>query len=721
MTEPNRFTEFLQAATAGLKKDRELQLDVQAELRSHLEERQQAALTTGLAPEAAEAEAIRAMGTPAELAADLQRSNRQRMRLRAWLRLAAQWLLAPVAILVAVLTTDWGSFKLVRALKTAGGEIPVPALTRRHLTSDQRLVLQGDTTKSTRLAQQKAIWEKWPTNKVYLHNYVTHLLVGYSELGQTPAEQYATLAAEIEKLRPLDPDNARFDFILAGRLLDQAVEIKSRQVKGPDGKSKSEDDITIKDRAQLNEAMTLFKAGLAKPEWRRYTREMTLEQLAIVGEPTSLLKQIAQIGLLAGMLLPDLSLLRDLERTTLFYGELLASEGRRSEADFFLNAHRQFVPQILNDAYTLIDVLVVGAVADLAASRVPAIYEKLGDAAAAERARLETAPLAAPVKQWKEKRRAADKTPARLAGEETLRRHAGILTAMLLPALDEYPTAQQLAPARELEYVAAEGILLTNCSLVLCLLMAGTGLTVLWFRWVGRGDGGGMLLVPEIGEVLRLLALGVVLPLVGYYLVTRWLPWGGRELSLRYGGPALLAQFFTLMAVIIGLTGRLVGRIVRRRCSELLLPVPPSPHRGWRIVDVSLLVLIALPGLLPAAWLLNLARSEAAALVFWVFAGLVFLTLLVWCVHLTKRGAKFGRACAAYYGTLARTMIPVLALALILVNVCSRPYLRWAERRCLLTDTLMSVDPNGGFTRLETRVTQRLKAEIQKAAEKIAE
>ena len=192
---------------------------------------------------------------------------------------------------------------------------------------------------------------------------------------------------------------------------------------------------------------------------------------------------------------------------------------------------------------------------------------------------------------------------------------------MLLPALDEYPTAQELAPARELEYVAAEGILLGICSLVLCLLIAGAGLAVLWFRWVRRGDGGGMLLLPEIGEVLRLLALGVLLPLAGYYLVTRWLTWGCREWSLRYGGAPLLAQFLTLMALIIGLTSRLVERIVRRRCHELQLPVPPSSHRGWRIVDVSLLVLLAPPGFLPAAWLVVLENRDAAVWLFWVFVG----------------------------------------------------------------------------------------------------
>ena len=55
----------------------------------------------------------------------------------------------------------------------------------------------------------------------------------------------------------------------------------------------------------------------------------------------------------------------------------------------------------------LIDVLVVGAIAGYAAERVPAIYETLGDAAAAERARAETARLAAPIREWKARRKAS--------------------------------------------------------------------------------------------------------------------------------------------------------------------------------------------------------------------------------------------------------------------------------------------------------------------------
>ncbi|MCX6984655.1 MAG: permease prefix domain 1-containing protein, partial [Lentisphaerae bacterium] len=334
MDEHKQSEDFLNAATAGLKNDPELQLDVKAELRTHLEEHQCEAEVKGLAPDAAAEEAVRAMGQPAELAASLESANRHRMRLRSLIKIAAQWLLAPLAIAIAVMTTDWVEFQAVNMLNSLTGTGyafgPDINSVQRKLSPDQRLVLYGDPARKSFADKQKAIWEKWPKSKIYLHNYITHLISGAA------TGHYAELAAEIAKLQPLDPDNARFDYILAGRLLDQAVDIKSSSEKGPDGKPKTVYDTTIKDRAKLDEAMLHLKAGLAKPEFRRYTREMAVERLAIMGEPTSLLQEIQEISMLAGILLPDLSHLRNLERTSVFYGELLANEGKRKEADIFL-------------------------------------------------------------------------------------------------------------------------------------------------------------------------------------------------------------------------------------------------------------------------------------------------------------------------------------------------------------------------------------------------
>jgi hypothetical protein len=714
MNEPHSADDFLAAATAGLRHDRELQLDVQAELRSHLEERQLAAEAAGLATAAAAGEAVRAMGPAAGLASELELANRSRMRLRALVRLAAQWLLAPLAVAVAVLTSDWHAFKLigvVSALSDAESSVEGFFTDQRNLTPDQRLVLDGDKTRPTRLEQQKAIWERWPTNKVYLHNYVTHLLNDYQMLGATPADQYSALRSEIETLRPIDPGNARFDFILAGKLLEEAVESESREVEGPGGK-KTEYDFTVKDPAKLDEAMALFKGGLSKPDYRRYNREMAVERLAIMGKPTSMLQQISQIGMLAGVLLPDLAHMRKLHRAAVFYGERLANEGRREEAWVYLDSYRSFVPLFTSDSFTLIDVLVAGAIAGYAEDRVPAIYEKMGDPASAKRARAETARLAAPVKEWKARRRAAEELHE---SETLLMQHASVLAALLLPAIGEFPTLEELAPSRLIEYVVAEGFALAALSLTLFCGMLLCGFAAFYYRRMRDGGDCTLLLLPEPGEVVALLGLGVLAPLIGYYLVTRWLPWAGRDLSLLYGGVPFAAQLVVLFIAMLGFLGALAARFVRRRCRELLLPVPPPAPFAWRVFAGVMLALLAIPAVTWGAWFKP--DDYPLAVMAGVFAVMLLVPGMAWAVWRLVREVDYGRSCAAYYGSLARTLLPVIALALILVNVSSRPYLRMAERRLLQSDTLMGPDPFGGFTSIESRLVHRLIAEMTKAAE----
>ncbi|HBC87479.1 MAG TPA: hypothetical protein DCZ94_11035 [Lentisphaeria bacterium] len=713
--------EFLDAATSGLRKDVELQLDVKAELRSHLEEYQHEAESRGLAPEAAADEAVRAMGTPVEIADGLERANRHRMRLRTLVRIAVQWLLAPLAIAIAFLTTDWGSLMIIQTAQVFGCGFQVPdiLMVQRKFSPDENLILNGDTTKPTPLAQQKAIFDKCPQNKVYMHNYMTHLLNKSYEFGPTPETRNKKLSEEIIKLRSLDPDNARFDYILASLLLEQAAEIKSVRTTGTNGKPKDTYDVLIKDRAKLDEAMSHFKAGLAKPEWRRYTREMAVEQLNIMGEPTSFLEQISQIDLLAGLMLPDMQHLRNLERATIFYSELMAKEGHRDEADLFLNAHRKLVPQINKDSFTLIDIFVVSAIANLAAERVPEIYESIGDKVAAEKARKEATALAAPVKNWKDKKDKDAKVPAGTLKtfDMDLKLHGGILAGMLLPALGEYPTREELAPGRHLDYVVAEGFALIFLSLVLFILILFSVLAGMHYRWIRGGGAGILLLLPGIGEVVRMMVYGVLLPLTGYYLITRWLPWCGWDLNIFMRFSSFISQILALFLVMLVSIVATARSIVRRRCQELLLPVPPPMTSFWKIAWCSLISFFAIVSIMPDLCINNDTYGLIQIL---TTTGLAVLTVLALIVHGIYCDIRRGKTFAAYYGSLFRTLLPVLALSLILVNICSRPYLRMEEKRLLARDTLMRPNANAGFTSLELRVTQRLKGEIQQASESIS-
>ncbi|MCC7407454.1 MAG: hypothetical protein IT442_05245, partial [Phycisphaeraceae bacterium] len=77
------FDEVIAAATARLAMDGELRLEVRRELRGHLEDSAGEYEAAGYTPEQAAEEAVKHLGDPGELAEELWRANRGRLRLRA--------------------------------------------------------------------------------------------------------------------------------------------------------------------------------------------------------------------------------------------------------------------------------------------------------------------------------------------------------------------------------------------------------------------------------------------------------------------------------------------------------------------------------------------------------------------------------------------------------------------------------------------------------------
>src|SRR5688500_3470460 len=86
--------ELLERLTRRLAVDRELQLEVRQELRTHVEESIAEFRNAGRGETDARDQALRALGDEAELAEQLWRANRRRIRLRAAGAWAVRLLLA---------------------------------------------------------------------------------------------------------------------------------------------------------------------------------------------------------------------------------------------------------------------------------------------------------------------------------------------------------------------------------------------------------------------------------------------------------------------------------------------------------------------------------------------------------------------------------------------------------------------------------------------------
>lgn len=638
-------------------------------------------------------------------------------------RFVIQWVLPAAALAVACLAFRTS---VVQTLALTGlfsfgshpddGTAFCASQEPRNLSPDQRLILKGDRSRETPLDREKAIWEKWPTNLVYLHHYITHLAASrpyHESAGETNGDGRGRFAAEITQFQSMDPDNARMDYLLAGSLLDQAIRNQTAHTNA-DGSVTNRWSMKVVDRAKLDQAMTRFKTGLGKPRYRRYAGEMVTERLAIMGEPTTLLQQIAEIGMVAGTLCPDLATLRQLGRTSMAYAQLLIEEGRTQEARELLSACRQFVPQINDDAYTLIDILVVGAVAGIMAEQVPAAYERLGDAITARESAVETAALAQPIRAWKTRR--AQGTSQDTEAEEMIHRHGGVLAGLLLPALGEYPTVAELAPSRLLEYTAIERGALGAASAGLAALMVCCALLAFYYRLVGGRDPASPCRLPHGRDWARFAMWAVVVPLLCYGLVTRCVPWSSRHLSPAIA-PHFIAQLLACFLVIVAAVTVTVSRWARQAIRDAALPDSPPVPLFWRTGGLLFVGFPVLLAILPEAWLTsdNLPGPAAAAVIggAWALFGLAYL------VYGLVRRRWLGRTYAACYRTYARTLVPALALAILVLNGIAQPALLREERHWLSVDTVMRLDRHGGFTVIEARLVKRLKGEMQQAAERL--
>lgn len=326
MTKEQR-DQLLNDATIGLKGDPELRLDVKQELASHLEAATDAYRDSGKTEAESLDLAAKTFGSPLEMATELQAANLNRMKWRALARLAAGALLVPGAIAVAWLIAT-PTLKQTRGILSSINLIGFDILKandfmqdqqqtfERHLPPEKRLILFGDKSRLTAAEQQRAIWEKDPTNQVFYGNYITYLISTHQ--GATNQGAIIQMEKALREGERLDPDNARYNYLLAHLLLNKAAEIN--QDKTPAGNTNKQYRMIIKDRALLDQAMSEYAKGNAKPFWTPRTREMFLLRMSLLPLSRNMLERLWKIGMAAGLVLPDLTQQRQLARAGILYG-----------------------------------------------------------------------------------------------------------------------------------------------------------------------------------------------------------------------------------------------------------------------------------------------------------------------------------------------------------------------------------------------------------------
>lgn len=700
--------DYLATVTTGLKDDAELRLDVQAELASHLDDKVEELRRGGASDDDARAQAVAALGEVAEVAAGLERGNRLRLNQRAWLRRALRFALVPAAVIVAILCSDLQWAATIRMVDRLGdGGSPGATWLDRLATRTRLKQPEAALLKAT----PRERWESDRGNRVYYGEYVTHDVATKMEAG-TSHDQQERLMGILETARSLDADNARYDYLRAALLLRGACEIKVESgTKGPDGqRGLGTLSWEVKDRARVDQAMADLLSGLGKPEFHRYGKEMLTLKLEAMGRADRLEQRIQRIAISAGALLPDLAKLRELARAAYLYGDLLAKEGRVEEARPYLDAWKTLTVQLNADSWTLIDCLVVTALPNSIAAHSALAYERLNLAAEASRTRREAAALGGPGKAWRERRNDPAVKEAEAAHARELRLYGSVLTTLLLPALNEWPAREDYTASRRLEYAVAMQAGLSVLSALLLLAMLACLVISLRWRFMSGGEVIPILLLPDGPKTVRILGYGVLLPLAVFAGVVLWVPISGQCYSVHAGMHKVLAEFLLLAIAILLVPTWLAVREARRRCRDLGIPC----GRSNAALGLTPLLLCAL--VLAAAWWVPVrpgGPSEAGVTIAALTVVALVVTALTAALFLLLANQRHGLYC----GTVARSLIPVFAAAVILLGVIGRPWLLRAEKTYIAADRILMTAPGEvGFSRIENDITARLQKAVADAA-----
>ena len=247
-----KIEKLLDNLTLGLKADPEIRLDVKSELRSHLEAKIEEGIQSGLSEKESEKQALKSFGDTIQISDGIADANSSKMSFKARLKVFAGILLVPAVIVCALISFDPISMELNLSPFTWGSN-PTGCfnISNKHnkvfwfferYTPEEKLILYGDKSKKTLVERQKAIWKRFPNNKMYLANYIIILLSSKKD-NQAWREK---MFSELKMAEQKDPENALYNYITTGLLLEKACEIKSKCISTKENKKNTGQNTRLK-------------------------------------------------------------------------------------------------------------------------------------------------------------------------------------------------------------------------------------------------------------------------------------------------------------------------------------------------------------------------------------------------------------------------------------------------------------------------------------------
>ncbi|MHB0936941.1 MAG: permease prefix domain 1-containing protein [Armatimonadota bacterium] len=712
------FEQLAADAAAGLQADREVYRDVTQELHSFLEDKAERYRREGHDDEESITLAKKAFGSPLDVASELLNANRGRLRLRAAFRIAFGALIVPLAIFLAL----YVGYGRVARLQAMGARLldssydntttlpTVPLFENRDIRNlikgDEDLLIPDQQMRNAESIRQ--YWEAHrgePGSHIYYAYYTIYATTG----GRNLSEVDPAVIKILRQGEQVEPDNALYNMLLAEHYLTRGM-ISASERQGKDVMLGDE----LRDRQAFELGLTELRKAAKKPYYRTYQMQIMRQKLNALPRPLLTEDYLRYLNLASHELFPQYARLRDLARKTPGCARLLAAEGRTAEAEAVMDTWQPLSRLLAEDSDTIIGALVATAVAKIVTEEGAKVYTQLGESEKAGAA------LAA-YKRVTQLLDGGNASANSARVYQPTKRNTPASAEVLLPVFAKMAsgvppvTAHDITPLRMHEHVLIEEAAVQLLQVLFVLALLGMLMQgAIWHYRLRRAASVPLLLLPPAKEILRALWWGIVLPLAVYWLYSRLPIIGGREYSFKYMGLRFGAEMLIVGILALWIPARLIGRYVRRRCENLDIPLPPASEapkqRKLQVAMISAIALLVINIGIPFEYLT--VKMFGTVLLVGFIAAIVRYAVLI--------RQHYG----LYYGTLARSMAPLYAFAILFLALIAQPWLLANEAYWLRKDTLvctyLSRTDNlpKGFTSLEGKVVEAYSRRLVQVLEK---
>lgn len=481
-----------------------------------------------------------------------------------------------------------------------------------------------------------------------------------------------------ETWRRFDSDNGLWPYLEA---VGKNEEWKRTKASSPDPYSR--------------EALDLLLQSAAAPRFESYLPELRKRRLAMLGATESLARETeVLLYSISALWEPSVRHQRDAVLTFGKAAKQMAAEKNAGELTALIKSWERLVGRLAGEGTTLLALVVPASSwnddckAMLKASRDLGLLE-------------EEARLVVLEKQFADYQ-ASYRRPSPSPKPMSSTARAMAIGSWSETVIDE----SDFEPGRRVEYAVVERMLGLAAALVVLLFFAGAGIESFrrGRRVNGLADGLGPLFRPA--DFLWTAFLGIVLPALWYFGITRWTPVGLRDIGMSHYKPqpvfiqAGAAMVLALLTVVQAARWRLTKR------AGFLALKPARPWIGWTMAGIAALVIPLAGGV---RWL---TTNEVRYLQGIAATGGLPLLWLLW----EASAVVFSSGSQSLGGVLLcrRMTLPLAMLAALLLGLWVP--LAAAERHWHARDQVTRADRNSaGLTLLESRVTERVRERFRKA------